>query len=1092
MKKLLAFVLVSMLVLSSVVPCFALTTAPAAKEGTVQFWWSDVDFKTEDSEVEMTYNVVNDSQGFWAATFVLIYPECFSIKTTPKLDSSGNPKYDTNGNPVMEDCVSFPDANFASSLKEACNITDASLDQYATVQYALDAFPEVQQDLCLEHDPDDFDDLDRYRFDGYKAHIHYYDFGDLDNNTNPAGVMQSMTFVYDPTLNPEGTTEFEFIVLWDATEGGLPVFAYNPDDLLNPEIERTFTVSVPTVTVPAQGPVECSHDNQSTDEKAATCTDGGYKKVTCDDCHEILVDETYDALNHDFTEFVETVPPTCTVNGYTTYKCTRCDETDDRNPVTAPGHTSYNKVITPSTTTTAGTYREYCTVCQQYVGEEQSLPTLDVFTAAIADATAVAGATVTVPVNVTLPATGFMGTSVAILVDKNIGAANVTVKDGDIFDEGANDAAVATDVAGLVAAVKEFSKIEVDTDKYELIANVITDTNEPPVNATGEGTLFSLEFTAPETAGTYSIGFAYASDIVGEVFADGVDYYTYTANNYNPMMTLTVTECAHESQSTDEKAATCTENGYKTVTCDDCHEVLVSETYLAPGHNTYNKVISPSTTTAAGIFREYCVVCKQFVGPEQNLPTLDVFTATIADAEVDIGETVSIPVSAVLPETGFMGTSVAILVDKNIGAANVTVKDGDIFGEGANDAAVATDVEGLVRAVKKYSGINVDTDKYELIANVITDTNEPPVNATGEGTLFTIEFTAPITPGTYSIGFAYASDIVGEVFANGIDFYTYTASDVNPMMELTVVCPHVNTSTDDVESTCTEAGHKIITCNDCHEEIYNEDYDLADHVPGEWEVKTPATVDNEGEEVKKCQNCGTELDSRPIDKIKVLDLAIEPGFFADAAQTTINNITRTITLVSKAGANENDFRILAPEGYNIFTEDESILTVVDNGNSYFRSSVKTGYTDSYILVVTDGDDDYEYTVNVEFVKAPACTGVEAGFFAESAGFDLENENVINVVAKTGAWEVDFRLLGIVPGTYPTFGENIVGDNYAVQWTGEAYERVEGDAIAQTEFTYFRTTKTDIGENIYASYTIMVVYPMGDAIEYEVHVYFPEA
>lgn len=61
-----------------------------------------------------------------------------------------------------------------------------------------------------------------------------------------------------------------------------------------------------------------------------TCTEDGERFRTCTRCGYEDV-RMIPALGHDFSVFVETVPPTTVEEGYTIYECSRCDETEHRD-----------------------------------------------------------------------------------------------------------------------------------------------------------------------------------------------------------------------------------------------------------------------------------------------------------------------------------------------------------------------------------------------------------------------------------------------------------------------------------------------------------------------------------------------------------------------------------------------------------------------------------------------------------------------------------------------------------------------------------------------------------------------------------------
>ena len=79
------------------------------------------------------------------------------------------------------------------------------------------------------------------------------------------------------------------------------------------------------------------HTPVLTDEKAATCTENGYKKYECSECGVVTVDEI-PALGHDLV-LQNAKAPTCTEEGCEVYEfCSRCDYTTDKVVIPALGH----------------------------------------------------------------------------------------------------------------------------------------------------------------------------------------------------------------------------------------------------------------------------------------------------------------------------------------------------------------------------------------------------------------------------------------------------------------------------------------------------------------------------------------------------------------------------------------------------------------------------------------------------------------------------------------------------------------------------------------------------------------------------------
>lgn len=79
--------------------------------------------------------------------------------------------------------------------------------------------------------------------------------------------------------------------------------------------------------------------------------------------------------------------------------------------------------------------------------------------------------------------------------------------------------------------------------------------------------------------------------------------------------------CDHDHTTRTETPATCTEDGSVTVTCDDCGEVLSTETLPATGHSTVVKNAKDATCTEPGYTGDkVCTVCGETVETGEVIP----------------------------------------------------------------------------------------------------------------------------------------------------------------------------------------------------------------------------------------------------------------------------------------------------------------------------------------------------------------------------------------------------------------------------------------------------------------------------------------
>lgn len=109
------------------------------------------------------------------------------------------------------------------------------------------------------------------------------------------------------------------------------------------------------------------------DEKAATCTEDGYRKVECTVCDELAVDEFLPAAGH--TEGAETKQDaTCTEDGWRKVECTVCGELAVDEVLPAAGHTEGEEQYIEVECTVDGATYTVCEVCGEIASYEVTAP----------------------------------------------------------------------------------------------------------------------------------------------------------------------------------------------------------------------------------------------------------------------------------------------------------------------------------------------------------------------------------------------------------------------------------------------------------------------------------------------------------------------------------------------------------------------------------------------------------------------------------------------------------------------------------------------------------------------------------------------
>lgn len=106
--------------------------------------------------------------------------------------------------------------------------------------------------------------------------------------------------------------------------------------------------------------------------------------------------------------------------------------------------------------------------------------------------------------------------------------------------------------------------------------------------------------------------------------------------------------CDHDHTTRTETPATCTEDGSVTVICDDCDEVLSTETLPATGHSTVVKNAKDATCTEPGYTGDkVCTVCGETVETGEVIPAAA--TATRMASVPSAAPPIPTPTAAAIP-----------------------------------------------------------------------------------------------------------------------------------------------------------------------------------------------------------------------------------------------------------------------------------------------------------------------------------------------------------------------------------------------------------------------------------------------------------
>lgn len=173
------------------------------------------------------------------------------------------------------------------------------------------------------------------------------------------------------------------------------------------------------------------------------------------------------------------------------------------------------------------------------------------------------------------------------------------------------------------------------------------------------------------------------------------------------------------------------------------------------------------------------------------------------------------------------------------------------------------------------------------------------------------------------------------------------------------------------EPTCVDKGLEERVC-ECGEKEQRE-IDALGHLPKEeWEVKTEATVDAEGEEVLKCSRCGEILESRKIDKLEPVEDKVVISFAA----------------TSGSGEHDND-SLLA-------LMNNELITAVSDVSKIYKSTGTSGAHPNTDGIIKTGTSKLPGTMKLTLAKAVKKLEISChDFYAKTDAYPT-NSNKITV------------------------------------------------------------------------------------------------
>ncbi len=346
---------------------------------------------------------------------------------------------------------------------------------------------------------------------------------------------------------------------------------------------------------------------------------------------------------------------------------------------------------------------------------------------------------------------------------------------------------------------------------------IVSDDEKEDYKTALETSLTEAGHTWVNSDSTYTITFTEAVDSITFSLAGQARFNSITVTAYPP--------CEHKYEITSETQATCTEDGLKVETCSKCEGI--KETVIkATGEHTYQN----GECTGCGI-------------EEGNTEAQEQWTlADLADIKsTDIVVIVWIKGDTLYALSSANGASSAP-------TAEIVKVDGDKLTDN-----IADDIKWNI--TNNSGNLTIYPNGTTATWLYCTATNNGVRVGTNTNNVFTIDATSGYLKNT-------ATNRYLGVYTTNPDVRCYTSTTTNiadqtlafyvcntgtsggetPENPETPACQHTNT-TETVTATCTAAGSKTVTCNDCGEVVSTEEIAALGH-----------TTDN-----GTCGNCGLTI-----------------------------------------------------------------------------------------------------------------------------------------------------------------------------------------------------------------------------------------
>ena len=358
---------------------------------------------------------------------------------------------------------------------------------------------------------------------------------------------------------------------------------------------------------------EClEHTLETQVAKDPTCTETGLTEGShCTVCGKVLsVQETIDALGHDYGNGVVTKEPTCILDGEKTFTCSRCGDTYTET-IDALGHTYDSGIITRPATCSQKGEREYtCVVCGDKYTEEIAMtehtPEIDSAVAA------------------TCEKAGLTEGSHCSVCGKVLIAQEVVNATGHSFNSTITTPATCT-AKGIrtytcsICGVSYNEEIDMISHMPAIDAAVAATCTKTGLTEGSHCSVCGKVITAQKVI--YSTGHSYVKEVTAPTCKDD-GYTTYTCSVCGDSYKADYTEVTmnHNYQSTVTTPATCTEEGIRTYTCSICGDRYTKAISMISHKSVTDNAVASTCTKAGLTSGSHCSVCGYVITDQAVVP----------------------------------------------------------------------------------------------------------------------------------------------------------------------------------------------------------------------------------------------------------------------------------------------------------------------------------------------------------------------------------------------------------------------------------------------------------------------------------------